>query len=103
MTAEINPKQTLLKVTSSAALVQYQFIQVNKEVMRVEEIDNTNVIVSRGQYGTEIVTHNAGDVLNLINANDNTLIEVGDDFGFDSDIEFFGDLKSYSPSQGTDI
>jgi len=103
LTAEINPKQTLLKVTSSAALVQYQFIQVNKEVMRVEEIDNTNVIVSRGQYGTEIVTHNAGDTLNLINANDNALIEVGDDFGFDSDIEFFGDLKSYSPSQGTDI
>ena len=103
LTAEISPKQTLLKVTSSAALVQYQFIQVNKEVMRVEEIDNTNVIVSRGQYGTEIVTHNVGDVLNLINANDNALIEIGDDFGFDSDVEFFGDLKSYSPSQGTDI
>lgn len=103
LTAEINPKQTLLKVTSSAALIQYQFIQVNKEVMRVEEIDNTNVIVSRGQYGTEIVTHDVGDVLNLINANDNALIEIGDDFGFDSDVEFFGDLKSYSPSQGTDI
>ena len=103
LTAEIKPNQTLLKVASSNNLVQYKFIQINKEVMRVEEIDNTNVIVSRGQYGTEIDTHSSGDVVNLINSDDNALIEVGDDFGFDSDIEFFGDLKTYSPSQGSDI
>ena len=43
-----------------------------------------------------------GDVINLINAADHALIEVGDDFGFNSDIEFFQDSKFFSPSQGTD-
>ena len=28
--------------------------------------------------------------------------EVGDDFGFNSDIDFFQDSKFFSPSQGTD-
>ena len=42
------------------------------------------------------------DVINLINAADHALIEVGDDFGFNSDIEFFQDSKFFSPSQGTD-
>ena len=103
LVATITPKQTLLKVTSSAALTQFQFIQVNQEVMRIEEIDNTNLIVSRGQYGTTIEEHSTGDEVNVINNLDNDLIELGDDFGFDSDIEFFGDLKSYSPSQGSDV
>ena len=95
--------RTLAKVTSSAALIQYSYIQINQEVMRIEEIDGTNVIVSRGQYGTTIEDHFASDKINLITAQDNALIEVGDDFGFDSDIEFFGDLKEYSPTQGTDV
>ena len=30
-------------------------------------------------------------------------LSVKQTFGFDSDIEFFGDLKTYSPSQGSDI
>ena len=45
----------------------------------------------------------AADKVNLITDADDALIEVGDDFGFDSDIEFFGDLKTYSPSQGSDV
>ena len=103
LTDKLMKDRTLAKVTSSAALIQYSYIQINQEVMRIEEIDGTNVIVSRGQYGTTIEDHFATDKINLITAQDNALIEVGDDFGFDSDIEFFGDLKEYSPTQGTDV
>lgn len=95
--------KTLLKVTSAASLTQYEYIQVNKEVMRIQEIDGTNIIVTRGEYGSPIQEHYAADKVNLITVADNNLIEQGDDFGFDSDITFFSDFKSYSPSQGSDV
>lgn len=38
-----------------------------------------------------------------INSADDPLIEYGDDFGFNSDIEDFQDFKTYSPTQGTDV
>lgn len=38
-----------------------------------------------------------------INSADDLLIEYGDDFGFNSDIEDFQDFKTYSPTQGTDV
>ena len=94
--------KTLMTVTSGASLVVGQYIQINSEVMRVEEKDNVSIIVARGQYRTKEMKHSSGDVINLINAADHALIEVGDDFGFNSDIEFFQDSKFFSPSQGTD-
>ena len=94
--------KTLLKVTSGVNLVVGQYIQINQEVMRVEEKDNTDIIVARAQYRTAEQKHSSGDNVNLINASDHALIEVGDDFGFDSDIEFFQDSKFFSPSQGSD-
>lgn len=39
----------------------------------------------------------------VINSLDDPLIEYGDDFGFNSNLEEFGDFKTYSPSQGTDM
>ena len=94
--------KTLMTVTSGASLVVGQYIQINSEVMRVEEKDNVSIIVARGQYRTAEMKHSNGDVINLINAADHALIEVGDDFGFNSDIDFFQDSKFFSPSQGTD-
>jgi hypothetical protein len=70
--------------------------------MRVEEKDGVSIIVARGQYRTTETKHSNGDVINLINAADHALIEVGDDFGFNSDVDFFQDSKFFSPSQGTD-
>lgn len=39
----------------------------------------------------------------IINSLDDPLIEYGDDFGFNSSLEEFGDFKTYSPTQGTDV
>ena len=102
LAATLEVGKTLMTVTSGASLVVGQYIQINSEVMRVEEKDNVSIIVARGQYRTTEIKHSSGDVINLINAADHALIEVGDDFGFNSDIEFFQDSKFFSPSQGTD-
>ena len=102
LAATLEVGKTLMTVTSGASLVVGQYIQINSEVMRVEEKDNVSIIVARGQYRTAEMKHSNGDVINLINAADHALIEVGDDFGFNSDIDFFQDSKFFSPSQGTD-
>ncbi len=39
----------------------------------------------------------------VINSLDDPLIEYGDDFGFNSNLEEFGDFRTYSPSQGNDL
>ena len=38
--------------------------------------------MKRGQDGTTITDHLVGEEIFIINAADNALIEVGDDFGF---------------------
>ena len=102
LSAILEEGKTLMKVTSGVNLVVGQYVQINNEVMRIEEKNNTDIIVARGQYRTSQQKHSSGDVINLINAADHALIEVGDDFGFNSDIDFFQDSKFFSPSQGTD-
>lgn len=39
----------------------------------------------------------------VINSLDDPLIEYGDDFGFNRNLEEFNDFRTYSPSQGTDV
>ena len=39
----------------------------------------------------------------VIDAVDHALLQPGDNFGFDEDIQFFSDSKDYSPSRQTDI
>jgi len=103
LTATLETSKTLMKVTSAASLETRKFIQINNEVMRIEEIDGTNVIVSRGQYGSSIQEHYAGDKVNLITIADDELIETDDDFGFNETRTFFQDFKPFSPSQGSDV
>ena len=103
LSGNINTRQTLLKVVNAALIEKFEYIRVNQETMRVESIDGNNVIVERGAFGTTVQEHFTGDQLDLITAADNAAIEIGDDFGFDSDISFFQDYKEFSPSQGTDV
>ena len=103
ITATLEKGKTLMKVASSASLQLRTFIQVNDEVMRIEGINNRDIIVARAQYGTTEAEHYSGDKVNIINTADDNLIQPMDDFGFNEDIEFFTDFKTYSPSQGIDV
>ena len=103
LTATLETSKTLMKVTSSASLEVRKYIQVNEEVMRIEEIDGTNIIVARGQYGSSIQEHYTGDKVDRITIADDALIDIDDDFGFNETRTFFQDFKSFSPSQGSDV
>lgn len=103
LTATLPVDKTLMKVASGANLELRTYIQVNDEVMRIEGINNNDIIVARGQYDTEIAEHYSGNPVNVINTADDDLIKPMDDFGFNEDIEFFTDFKTYSPQEGIDI
>jgi hypothetical protein len=103
LSEDLLASKTLLKVVSSISLSEKEYIQVNREVMRIEEIDGSNIIVSRGQYGSSIEDHYTGDKINLITIADDELIEIQDDFGFNETVTFFQDSKDYSSAQGTDF
>ena len=68
------------------------------------EIDGSNVIVRRGQYGSKIGEHFANDKISQVDAVDAGMIEVGDEFGFTESRSFFDvDGQEYSNTLGTDV
>ena len=104
LSVALDDKKTLVKVNNAAGIAARNYIQINNETMYVKEVDGTNLVVKRGQYGTKVVEHYADNIVNLVNITDNSLIEVGDDFGFSENSEFFGnDGLQRSSSLGTDI
>ena len=104
ITAEITTKQTMISVSSAASLSTNTYIQINSEVFRIREINGTNLLVQRGQFGTKITEHYSGTTISQVDAQDSALIEVGDEFGFTESTSFFdADGLEYSTVQGTDI
>ena len=104
ITAAIGLKQTLVSVSSAASLSTNTYIEINSEVMRIREINGTNLLVSRGQFGTKIAEHFSGTGISQVDSQDNALIEVGDEFGFTESKSFFdADGLEYSTVQGGDI
>mgnify|MGYP001484666272 FL=1 len=104
ITSEITTKQTMISVSSAASLSTNTYIQINSEVFRIREINGTNLLVQRGQFGSKITEHYAGTTISQVDAQDSALIEVGDEFGFTESRSFFdADGLEYSTVQGTDI
>jgi len=99
----LDVKETLVTVADSSALSVDNHIYVGTENMKIKEIDGNNLVVLRGQEGTSAAEHVNGATVDLINAADDALIEIGDDFGFNETTSFFQDFKQYSPSQNKDV
>ena len=104
LTESIDTKKTLIKVTSGVSFSTGGFIEIGNEVMRIKEKDLNNLVVARGQFGSKITDHIKGDIINLVNAVDSDLIEMGDTFGFSETRSFFdADGQEYSPALGNDV
>jgi hypothetical protein len=70
-------------VVDPNVLSENSYITVDGETMKIIRISDVNVRVERGSYGTKITQHVAGTAIKNITVQDNDLIEVGDNFGFD--------------------
>ena len=75
-----------LVVDNSASIPEKSYITVDDETMRVvKKIENT-LTVERGSYGTKIIDHVSGSGVKLITEEDNSFIDIGDDFGFSGSV-----------------
>ena len=103
LAAGIDEKQTQFQVSNASNLIVDSYIYIENELMFIRKITNETLLVRRGEDGTQALSHIQGSIVDVVNAADDALIEVGDDFGF-SEERFDLDLgKTYSPSKGTDV
>lgn len=78
-------------VTSTTGLVEKSYIQINNENMYITKITDNVITVVRGKDNTSPEEHQNGDIINVINQDDDELIEFGDDFDFNEETFNFGD------------
>tara|TARA_Y100001963_G_scaffold90807_1_gene125165 strand:- start:628 stop:1353 length:726 start_codon:yes stop_codon:yes gene_type:complete len=101
---DITKSKTKFLVADASALLVDTYIAIGNELMFIKAIDGNNITVKRGQDGTTTDTHINGDSIDAVNAADDALVELGDDFGFSEQRYDFGvDGLNYSPSKGTDV
>jgi len=104
LTETLNDSSLLLKVGGSAPFSVNDRIIIDKEIMLVTSIpDSQNITVQRGYQGTTNVEHLQSAVVHRLTVEDDALVEPDDDFGFNENWEYLGDSKSYSPTQQSDI
>ena len=99
----ISKTKTRFDVTSTSALSAGMRIIIDKEIMKIKEIvDSNTIIVNRG-YQSVAATHIENTSIDVLTAADDALVEPDDDFGFNGIIEEFTDSRSFSPTQQKDI
>jgi hypothetical protein len=103
LTQDIDDKITVFDVSSAVSLVNDSYIMIGSEEMYIKNISGDTLTVSRGQDNTIITPHNEGDSIDAITAEDNEMVEMDDDFGFNESRFDFGDGKVYSTTKGIDV
>ena len=99
----ISNTKTRFDVTSTLALAVGMRIIIDKEIMKIKEIvDSNTIIVNRG-YQSVAATHIENTSIDVLTTADDALIEPDDDFGFNGIIEDFTDSRTFSPTQQKDI
>tara|TARA_B100000131_G_scaffold270875_1_gene270932 strand:- start:248 stop:1276 length:1029 start_codon:yes stop_codon:yes gene_type:complete len=88
LTNDISLADTTFEVNSGSAISSVEnpsdlYIVIDNESMYVDKVIGNKITVVRGQDGTTASAHVAGSNIGKITSDDNDLIEVGDDFGFD--------------------
>ena len=94
---------TEFSVEFGSTLVSNSYIQIGEEVMFIREIAGDVIKVNRGENGTSATTHESSDSINVINSEDDELIDLDDDFGFNESTFNFNDGKIYSTTKQTDV
>ena len=80
---DINLTETQIEVNDSSSIVVNTYLDLEGEEILVKSKSGNVLTVERGKDGTPITSHLSGAELKSITKEDNSLIEVGDNFGFD--------------------
>lgn len=78
--------ENVIEVDDSSSLSEGSYIYIDQEELYVETITGNKLLVRRAQDNTPLQNHVMGSKVFKINNQDNALIELGDDFGFDGNV-----------------
>ena len=82
----VDLSETVIEVNDATDIPAETYIMINKEEMFIKSKTGNKLLVRRGEDGTTRAEHLLGTPVNKITKEDNALIEIGDNFGFDGDI-----------------
>ena len=83
LSEDMGVEGTLMEVNDSSGIALDSYVIVDSESIYVDKKSGNKLVVKRGQDGTTPTAHVSGAAVNLVTATTNSLIEIGDDFGFD--------------------
>jgi len=101
--SDLTKTKTRFDISDTSALAVGMRIIIDKEIMKIKQIVDSNTITVNRGYQTIAATHMEGASIDVLTAADDVLVEPDDDFGFNGSVETFFDSKSYSPTQQKDI
>ena len=78
--------ETVIEVDDGTTISSGEYIYIDQEEMYVESVTGNKLVVKRAQDGTPLQNHVLGSQVYTITQEDNTRIELGDDFGFDGNL-----------------
>ena len=90
LSVDLGADGNMIQVNDASGIAENTYIIINNESMYVDKKDATDtnkLFVKRGEDRTTPTAHVAGAGVNLITATTNSLIEIGDDFGFDGSFD----------------
>ena len=83
---DINMTAKTIVVDDSSGLTAKTYVDLEGEELYIKTINDNKITVERGKDNTTITSHLKGAPIKLITKEDNQLVEIGDDFGFDGDL-----------------
>lgn len=86
ITKDIEIEDILIEVNDASAISPNTFLDIEGEEVYVKLKTGNVLTADRGRDGTKITSHLSGAEVKSITTADNSLIEYGDDFGFNGEI-----------------
>ena len=83
---DINMTAKTIVVDDSSGLTAKTYVDLEGEELYIKTINGNKITVERGKDNTTITSHLKGAPIKLITKEDNQLVEIGDDFGFDGEL-----------------
>jgi hypothetical protein len=86
LSEDVNTTATIINVIDASAIVAKTYLDLGGEEIYVKSKSGNTLTVERGRDGTTITSHLKGSEIKSITTQDNSLVEDGDNFGFNGAI-----------------
>ena len=87
LSADLTKDSIVAEVVDGSTITNKSYLDIDGEEVFVKSINGNKLTLNRGQDGTDIASHLSGTPVRAITSTDNTLVQFGDDFGFDGSSE----------------